>query len=303
MKSFTFFLLFLILLISNGIGAQDLGFVQYQNAPLYMNPALTGDFEGDGRVNFNFRKQNSSFLKSSDYYFSALSYDSQINVGTNKVGYGMSTNVDRIGGELSNGTNKINVYGSYIYRIGNVEAAHHSIAVGGSVAYGRVSYLGEKSDYVDLSSGLLWKYFVKSRLNFEFGTSIFHFNTPDISTTSYPENFIYQRINFHGGTEIPLSRKVSILPSFLYTFQGPFKTIIFGSEIKYLIGDQVEHQFPFIKLGAYQKTNANLDVSQNITSHFTNLTFEMKTVKIGLAIEYFRLSRNSAIEVMAGYIF
>jgi hypothetical protein len=57
-------------------GAQDHIYSQFYNAPLYLNPALTGQFEGDIRMNMIYRNQWSGL--SGDLSYLSASVDLNI---------------------------------------------------------------------------------------------------------------------------------------------------------------------------------------------------------------------------------
>ena len=59
--------------ISKTIIAQDVHWSQWYNAPLYYNPATTGAFNGDERVNLNYKDQWRSI--SSPYKTFMAQYD------------------------------------------------------------------------------------------------------------------------------------------------------------------------------------------------------------------------------------
>lgn len=300
MKSLKFCLFLSLIIFSiNTLRSQDLIFSNFNNAPLYLNPALTGNFEGKARINYNFKNLWNSTLQSRNYRYTAVSLDSKINLGKNQIGYGVSADFDKIGENIDYGTQKFNLHSAYIFNFGDKEKAHHSISIGGSFAYGAVGFVGQKSEFVDLSAGAVWKYVVKPRLNFELGSSIFHFNTPDLSPIPTYSNNLYERLNIHGLAEFPVTQRVSILPSFLVAFQGPHESLIFGSEAKVVLGNKADSQYPFIKLGAFGNGGTNSAGTREFTSYTATTTFETRDIKLGLSL-YSKSTENTAFEVTAG---
>ena len=75
MKKFFAFLLFWIVAISNARG-QDPNFAQFFSSPLNINPALTGNINGDWRVISNFRDQ--WIGPASPYMTGSISYDRKV---------------------------------------------------------------------------------------------------------------------------------------------------------------------------------------------------------------------------------
>src|SRR5476649_1127529 len=92
--------------------AQDHMYSQFFNSPIYLNPALTGQFVGDLRMNLIYRNQFTSVPGSFNYITGSIDY-----------------NIPRFGGGIglivtrsSEGTaflTKNNIAGTYAYSIGS----------------------------------------------------------------------------------------------------------------------------------------------------------------------------------------
>lgn len=92
--------------------AQDHIYSQFFNAPLYLNPALTGQFEGDIRLNMIYRNQFSGMSQGLNY----LSASADINIPSFGGGVGLLFN------RSSEGTAylvKNNVAATYSYSVGS----------------------------------------------------------------------------------------------------------------------------------------------------------------------------------------
>jgi len=101
----------LLLLVTAGIAnAQiDPHFSQYYAYPLWLNPALTGVINGDGRVNANFKNQYANVGNA--YSTSALSADFR---PADKIGVGINVLDQAAGGA---GYNYFSAYGTFSYSI------------------------------------------------------------------------------------------------------------------------------------------------------------------------------------------
>ena len=106
------FLLIVFILAGSGVFAQDHLYSQFFNSPLYLNPALTGQFQGDLRMNFIYRNQFTSIPGSLNYLSASIDY-----------------NIPKFGGGIgliftksSEGTaylNENNISGTYAYSVGS----------------------------------------------------------------------------------------------------------------------------------------------------------------------------------------
>lgn len=101
-----------VMLASLNIFAQDHMYSQFFNSPLYLNPALTGQFQGDLRMNLIYRNQFSSVPGSLNYISASIDYNIP------KFGGGIGLLFTR----SSEGTAylvKNNISGIYSYSIGS----------------------------------------------------------------------------------------------------------------------------------------------------------------------------------------
>src|ERR1700722_19321847 len=68
-------LLFIFLIAGSDGFAQDHMYSQFFNSPIYLNPALTGQFEGDLRMNLIYRNQFTSVPGSFNYLSASVDYN------------------------------------------------------------------------------------------------------------------------------------------------------------------------------------------------------------------------------------
>lgn len=99
MKNLRFFL-FISILMAGGftLSAQDFHYSQFYNGPLHLNPALTGVFNGDGRIMANYKSQWTDVPV--DYQTFTVAYDKKFLRRTDRTGFwsaGIALNYDRAG--------------------------------------------------------------------------------------------------------------------------------------------------------------------------------------------------------------
>lgn len=105
--------LFILLMLTGLCNfAQDHMYSQFFNSPLYLNPALTGQFQGDLRMNFIYRNQFTTVEGGFKYFTASIDYNIP------KFGGGIGLLVTR-GTEGTALFTKNNISGTYAYSVGS----------------------------------------------------------------------------------------------------------------------------------------------------------------------------------------
>ncbi|HEU4718855.1 MAG TPA: PorP/SprF family type IX secretion system membrane protein [Bacteroidia bacterium] len=220
--------------------AQDFHLTHYDAAKIYLNPAMTGMFDGYYRIHANYRNQWSA-VATKPFQTEALAFDMPIKrygVGVqlmnNRAGFG---NFDVL---------QLNFSGAYDLQCDKNN--NHHVAFGmeagvmqKSVDFGRLSwdnqytmadgggfdaslpsgesYDTERNYLLDISAGALYYYAKEaSRINPFFGFSVFHLNQPRESfygtSNRLPLHYI-----IHTGARIGINERLQLQPRFLYMWQ------------------------------------------------------------------------------------
>src|SRR5580704_7122854 len=74
-----------LLSMVNGLWSQDIHFTQFFTNPLILNPAQTGNFQGNYRIGFNFKGQWPFAINSSAYTYHTESPYVDLSFGENKI--------------------------------------------------------------------------------------------------------------------------------------------------------------------------------------------------------------------------
>jgi type IX secretion system PorP/SprF family membrane protein len=255
MKAFK--LAILSLFISFGSTAQDYHLSMYDAAPLYLNPALTGVFDGNWRVHGHYRTQWRS-VNFKPYTTALVSLDRSIE----KWGFG---------GQIINyraGYGNYNVLqglfsASYTVPI-DVEKKHNlSIGLQGGVSQKsvRLNFHTYNNQYTtangggfnnglpngeafdqpsflipELNAGLMYYYAAqKSRLNPFVGVSAFNLLTPEEAFFINAGNELPMRYYAHVGTRINITETFYFIPKVLYMQQRDFQEITFAADAGYFL--------------------------------------------------------------------
>jgi type IX secretion system PorP/SprF family membrane protein len=224
--SFTFFLL------SFSFYAQDLHLSQYESSPQYLNPAMTGMFNGDYRINAHHRSQWRS-IATKPFNTSALSFD----MPYKKIKAGAFILNNRAG---AGSYNVLNFVLSAAYDYSFKKNPHHHIAAGIQAGVIHKSVNMEKLYFstqynssngggfnTDISSGEIFSnasiilpeaniglmYFhsdVRKKINPFLGFSAFHLTEPNESFFGVV-NKLPRRYLLHAGARINISEKLYLL--------------------------------------------------------------------------------------------
>ncbi len=204
----------------SSVQAQDARFSQYYAAPMRVNPAMTGAFEGTWRLGGNYRTQWGAILgKAYNTYSFNADYKMPL-YGKDFMGLGFSATSDKAG-NTGYGQTDIYITASYIKQLSKTRRKYGAnqmqsfLAVGGQVGLGQRGvrwseltystqyivddnsyntnvYSGESFNvrsnklYADMSAGLLWYATFSKRKSVYVGASLYHINRPDISLFNDP---------------------------------------------------------------------------------------------------------------------
>ncbi len=278
------FTLFLYLLFTGELQAQDAEFTQFYANPLYLNPAFAGS-NICPRVSLNYRNQWPGLNKT--YITYAASYDRYVRAVSG--GIGALVLADKAGNGTLNTTDASLMYSYSIHPTREfsvsfgLQGTYHQKTVDWSkLTFGDMIdpkrgfvwntheqpkvYPVQKTQAVDFSAGILGyskRYF--------FGLAAHHLNQPD-------EAFIYEggsklpmKITAHAGAMLPVGGKHSdtkISPNVLFQQQGNFQQLNLGFYVMHGAvtgGLWYRNQDSFILLLGYQTGMLRFGYSYDVT--------------------------------------
>jgi type IX secretion system PorP/SprF family membrane protein len=206
-----------ISLPTEDLKAQDPRFSQYYQAPLRLNPAMAGVFEGIWRVGANVRSQWGSVVGGSNAYYSySIGGEYKLPVFKDDyVGLSFSALTDVSGGGQYNVTD-VSIGGTYMKKLTGGGRSYRPtltsyLVAGAQLGFGQRSVdwvnltystqyvvddntynqgitsgenlgaLRNSKIYPDLSAGLMWYGVMGERKSVYAGVGMFHINRPEIS--------------------------------------------------------------------------------------------------------------------------
>jgi type IX secretion system PorP/SprF family membrane protein len=266
MRKLSLFILTIVSMAS--LKAQDPHFSIFYGVPIGVNPAFTGNFNGNFRVSAQYRDQWNSVLSNESiagYKTAVTSLEARTNKGIDEndfVGMGAYFMYD-VAGQSRLSNTKLGLSASY--RKALDQFGDHFIAIGGQAAFfqskinlkdltwgnqwnvdrydpliqGESANLDDNLIYYDFSTGISWGYNVYgTRRKFFAGLGLLHLNQPSFSFFRTGPNAIDataslpMRINFNGAASFEMGNNLDIIPKVLYMKQGQSLETMFGADVR-----------------------------------------------------------------------
>jgi type IX secretion system PorP/SprF family membrane protein len=259
------------------VQAQDIHFSQFHAAPLNINPAMTGVFDGDIRIVSNFRSQWTSVPV--PYTTFSASFDQKIltngKLGDNGLGGGLFFNFDQAGdSELT------------LLQIGGSVAYARQISKTNFISVGMMSGVGQRRFntanlnfdeqfidgtfidnapisenfvntsliFADVAVGLAWNVKISNRLRFNLGGSLWHLNQPQYSFFEDSESRLPLKWGINLDAVIQMTETIDVMPSAIYFHQGGFDERLFGTYVRYHL-DQRQSLNKAVLIGTWYRFN------------------------------------------------
>ncbi|PCJ86561.1 MAG: hypothetical protein COA57_06000 [Flavobacteriales bacterium] len=263
----TFLITTLLLGLGNGSFSQDIHFSQFNMAPLAINPALAGAFNGDQRVILNYRDQWKSI--GAPYKTFALSADARMlgkKLNNGALGVGLFIFNDK-SGDLQMGLTQATIALSGLIKLNE----HNNVSAGLQGGYAQrtintdkmiwdsqfdgTSYnsnlpTGEKDNFdsfgfADLSTGLAWSYSSnastissKDEFRARAGIALFHVNRPKQKFLGSTMDKLHSKYTAHASLYIGTGTVLSLIPSVIYYRQGTLQETNLGMLFRYTITEE-----------------------------------------------------------------
>lgn len=237
----------LVLLIATAAKSQDVHLTQYYTSGLSLNPANTGNFNGDLRFTVNYRSQWKQVT--APIRTSMFSFEKKLPGITNEFGIGillindqlstfnLQTNKALLSGsfqkEISKNRFRIGVQGGMVFR--NTDLSEQTFPAQWNYSDGtfdqsipnRESTLQNNYNYADFTSGISWTR-VFGNKKVQAGYGLFHLTRPRDGFTRDHKSLPFRHA-FNSTATIPLSDVYTLLPHILYMNTASATDFIIGS--------------------------------------------------------------------------
>ncbi len=239
--------------VQSRLGAQDIHLSHIHASPTYINPAMTGLFNGDMRFIGNYRSQWQTFTNGFQTFLGSA--DMKLNQGfglQDDVGAGIQISSDKAG-DLDYSTISANFTLSYLKALNGLGDHFISVGISNGFVQNRLDLsqlklfdqdpflqnpeFAGKNSYYDLNAGVAW-FVPLYRQNFAYiGASAYHLNQAFVSFNrnrddALPGTSLIPRYIVHGGASVRLNEYLTIKPSFIFFDQHPHREINLGTFFK-----------------------------------------------------------------------
>jgi len=256
--------------MQQSVSAQDFHYSQFYNAPMSVNPALTGIFNGDERISGSLRDQWRSVPV--PWFNFSLGYDRKIYPKKSDNGFfggGLYFNYDTQGDaqlQLAN----LNLSGSYT-RILN---PNNLITIGAVLGFSSrgfnpenltwdrywdparaevntaagsgENFRFERFSFLETGLGLNYRWQKSNRTKLDLGVGSFHLTQPtarfNVATASQDLSIRY---SLYGIYSMELTEKLDLQLDALYQNQNPYDELLFGGYLNFYLNQQRGKEFQF----------------------------------------------------------
>jgi len=247
-----------------GLDAQERYFTQFYAEPLLLDPSLTGNFDGNYRINLGYRNQ---WFKNLENPFStfALSVDLNFDLDKRKrvndmAAAGLYFANDKAG-VLSFGNTEMGVAGSYKKSLGpgkylsgglylslvqrninftNITFEDQFNGENGYTAGTAENLGGNNFSYFDQGIGISYSDYAQKTSGFNVGIALAHPTRPEISFYKRDEILgltatsfkLPMKITAHAGAMIPIGEDLALIPRLMYVRQGVQDMATVGTNVR-----------------------------------------------------------------------
>lgn len=267
------FTLFLLLVSTLTITAQDQHFTQFFASPLTLNPALTGVIDGKYRISFIYRDQwrnvldnpYSTFSAAADFRYPLQRFKRRYR---DAFGVGLLFYTDRVAA-LNFSTNQMMVSGAFHKALNPESSQFLSLGLQAGIAQRNINYdqltfedefngndgfnngsTGEALPennfaFSDYQIGLNYSYAPKRGLGVYAGAAMHHIFEPQVSfyynPDAEPDDIISNKLNrkysVYVNLRVPVGRATQFSPRALLYVQGPHAALNAGANFRFLLND------------------------------------------------------------------
>lgn len=262
----------LLVLSTIGVFSQDIHFSQLSMAPLQINPANTGFFDGYSRAILNYRTQ--WFTANATYQTIAAGFDANVGIKKTKkafIGFGGLIFQDKAGDSKWS-----NLKADFMSNVVLTTSKSSKLALAIGAGVGQISanfdkltwgvqYNGSAFDpkmpsqepfadgkrnfvFFDVCSGINYE-INKMQENFDrnvhfsmrIGAAGYHLNQPRIIFSGLSTEAVARRFVLNANARIDIKNSpVSILPSVVYMYQAPYHELNVGTFMRYRFKDETK---------------------------------------------------------------
>ena len=325
--------LFFLILSSSSVVAQDYKYSQFFASPMYLNPALTGAFDGKLRLSSIYRDQwNNQFDAPMTNFSASMDLRFELNQAKRKyrdaAAFGLLVASDKSGDIRLNSTN-FALSGAFHKSLNSKNTQYLILGLQLGIIQRRVSYQDirfsdqfdgledynnltaedlPENNYTlgDFSLGLAYLYSTRNNFGIYSGLGIHHINQPNISfynTEEFQNVSIPLAIKYSAflTVQLPLTQGIQMLPRGSVQLQGDLLDANAGATFRFAID---KYKGTAFHIGAWGQMDMNPEGGLLFGSVVSMIGIEYKKVLFGFSYDIPTADlnmRRNVFEVSVGY--
>ena len=255
--------------------SQDIHFSQFNSSPLNLNPALTGDFDGEYRFAGNHRRQWASV--SVPYQTFGVSAEAKQPLSTlPNLAAGLAVYTDKAGDSHFT-TTQINISGAYKFQISRDSTQFLILGVQSGITERKLDYtklsfdnqyngyqydsklsnnesfVNNKRTYPNFNIGLNYHRKLSDKNRLSIGLSWFNISKPKQTFQNDNSAKLDRRVDLNTNVSINLKENLDLIPSALIKMQGTYREFIIGSNLKYTLHPE-NYNYQAIYVGGWLRS-------------------------------------------------
>lgn len=308
--------------------AQDKHFSQFYTAPLTLNPAMSGLFEGRYKGSINYRTQWASILENAPFTTTGAAVEGNFRLSDrgkypDKLGVGVAFFSDKVGSQ-SFSTDQISLSGAFHKALDfdgrQVISAGYQISIvqrsinfnqltfhdqfNGLDGYTRTSQENLPTNnitYGDMSAGIFWSSTINDKVASYLGAGISHFNYPDASFYDNPNiqpDKIFLKTTLQAGARIKFSKQLDLEPRLIVLLQGPHTEIDGGATVRMALDDYASQN---LYLGLWFRGVNDVGGSMTMDAVIPMVAYRYENVQVGVSYDVNTSTLSSSTAGRGGF--
>lgn len=293
-------LLLLILGYQLKLVAQDIHWSQFNDNPIFQNPANSGRFSGTYRFYANYRDQwrsvtvpfqtlsisaDTKFEKVKNLSLGILFFHDAAGDGrfrTIELQVSPSYNLKLTSDSLHNlrfgvqfGMNHRQMIFNNYYWDNQFDGVQYNPSLASNE-----NYQTQKKTNVSVGVGAVYEWAVSKRKRIAAGIGLFNINAPNqgfLGTVIKRD----RRLNFFAQGQFRLNEEWDILPTVQLNFQGTYNEIIFGSNVRYILKERLD-QYMALYFGGFfrNKDSGYISAGLDYKDWFAGISYDLNFSKL-----------------------
>jgi len=294
----------MFVLLAIGTNAQDIHYSQFNHAPILLNPAQTGIFDGEKRIMANYRAQWNTVpvgYRTFSGVFDTKAFKQED--GNSFFGLGALFNYDEAG-DSQLGTADLGILGSYSHKIFKKHWLTAGVQLKGSSRRFKTedlrtdnqwtggeydanrsigeSFANQSIIYGDISAGINWRYKKdNSRTTMDFGLAMHHINQPNKSFLDDVDEKLANRRTWYGLLSFQATQVLDVVFNMTGNYQTPYIEHLVGVGGRLHLSQKKTKELSML-LGVNYRFNDGLGRDDAI---FPTVVVEYQSWRVGISYD------------------